>query len=209
MRRGFLVVTFFLVVIFSAGCGETTTSTTTPTQPAEPRKTFSLLEILPPGEIRVIAVVNEYSSKYQSAGNELQKSALWKERDKAMKKAALHQEGDPNPGHWMGILEKMGTTSDGNAYIVVRIAPNITLATWNNEISDINEKTLIKHGSKDYATLSNIPVHSVISFEFAINSEGKGLTERKKMIDPEFPTRFKNIRHIGPEELRKLAKIDP
>lgn len=152
----------------------------------------TLNDYMPPAQIRFIAVVDDYSAKYKSASNELQKSTLWKERSAAAIKAVKPLKNEKN-GKWIGVLEQMGTTSKGNAFIVVRVTQTTTLSTYNNELSDLNEKTLIKNGSKDYKTLSSLKTGQVIRFEYAIDSEGKGLTEQGKMINPNFATRFSNI----------------
>ena len=202
---------FLFAALSAAGCSEpTAVNTSTPEQANQLFKTqdetVSLDAVQPPSQLRVIEIVNEYAAKYEAATNQLQKSTVWKERSKAMKAAASSAKGEKGRP-WVGILESMGTTTEGNAYIIVRIAPNIKLLTMNMELFDIGEETLIKHGSKDYLALSAIPEGSVISFDFAINPEGAGMTEKEKMIDPSFPTRFSKISQVDAEELRKLAKV--
>lgn len=152
----------------------------------------TLNDFMPPAQIRFLAVVDEYSAKYKSAPNELQKSTLWKERSAAAVKAVKPLKTEKY-GKWIGVLEQMGTTSKGNAFIVVRVTQTTTLSTYNNELSDINEKTLIKNGSNDYKTLASLKTGQVIRFEYAIDSDGKGLTEHGKMVNPDFATRFSNI----------------
>jgi len=162
----------------------------------------TLTELMPSNELRAIEIVSDYAKKYQSADNELKKSAIWKQRTKALDKASTKQPGD-KMGKWVGIIEKMGTTGDGNAFIVVRVSDIMTLSTWNNEFSDISDKTLIKFGSKEYETLMNLKTGSVIKFSFAIKLAGKGLTEKSRMTEPDFSTRFKDIEPISELQANK------
>lgn len=208
MSRISLPSVLLFVALGAAGCGEpTAVNTSTPVdQLISTQKNQSIVNVMPPDQLRVIAVIDEYAAKYESAPNELQKSALWKERNKAIQRAGQSLKGEKDK-KWVGILETMKTTSEGNAYIVVRIAPNITLSTANMELTDIGNDTLIKNGSKDYLALSAMPEGSIIRFKFFMDPEGLAITERGRMVDPNFLAKFSGITLVEDEELFKSAKL--
>lgn len=191
-RSSSRVVRLFVASLVAIGVGQAT---------AEP------LEILmPPPEKRFIEVVRSHVDKYKAADNELQKSAVWKQRSEAAYKSMLRQKSDPQKdAYWVGVLEKMSTTGEGNAAIVVRITPDITLSTNNNELSDALSKrrSLIKHGSSEFKALSTLKTGAVIRFIGAIETPGAGLTESGKMLTPDFTTVFKSIEAVPGATVRK------
>lgn len=150
---------------------------------------------VPETQNQFITVLIDYASQYESAPNPLKKSALVKKRA-----AALEALNGGNPGkveNWVGVLEEMDTTSDGDAYIsVVPVTKGITLSTWNNSFSDGNDKTLIKSGSPLYEQLSELQEGNVIKFSGNL-IRFKNLTEAGKMTEPELLFRFKSVEKIG------------
>jgi hypothetical protein len=97
------------------------------------------------------------------------------------------------------VVEDLGATSEGFAYLKVALARNITLETWNNEFSDLFDETLVERGSALYDTLLSLNEGQVVTFsgEF-IGGDGacldtKNLTEFFAMNRPEFIFRFTAI----------------
>lgn len=154
-----------------------------------------LSDFMPPAQVRFIKAAQEYEEKYKAAENELQKSSLWKQRTKALS-AAAKPLGNEKKGKWVGIIDEMGTTGKGNAYITVKITQSISLATWNNEFSDSGVGSLIKVNSPDFEALAILKKGSVIKFSPAIDVNGQSMTEHGKMVSPNFITKFKNIEAI-------------
>ncbi|MEI3806637.1 hypothetical protein V6R85_19135 [Agrobacterium sp. CCNWLW32] len=150
----------------------------------------------PQQQASFIAAISDYKTRFDAAGNELQQSVLRDERRMAIVKAVggqLHADG------WSGTLRKLETNGDGNAVVVVRVAPNIDLATWNNAISDVLHSTLIEKGTPLYAALVNMSVGDKVkvSGNF-IRAEADGLFEqsitiRGAMTAPEFLFKFTDI----------------
>lgn len=165
-----------------------------PAAPASAAK--STTSPLPEQQASFIAAISDYKTRFESAGNELQQSVLRDERRGAILRAVgneLHPEG------WLGTLRKLETNGDGNAVVVVRVAPNIDLATWNNAMSDVLHSTLIEKGTPLYAALVNMSVGDKVkaSGNF-IRDEADGLFEqsitiRGAMTAPEFLFKFTDI----------------
>ncbi len=151
---------------------------------------------LPERQASFIAAISDYKIRFESAGNELQQSVLQDERRAAVLRAVgneLHAEG------WLGTLRKLETNGDGDAVVVVRVAPNIDLATWNNAMSDVLHSTLIEKGTPLYAALVNMSAGDrvKVSGNF-IHAEADGLFEqsitiRGAMTAPEFLFKFTDI----------------
>ncbi|MGQ2952667.1 MAG: hypothetical protein ACT6RN_23700 [Agrobacterium sp.] len=151
---------------------------------------------LPEQQASFIAAISDYKKRFDSAGNELQQSVLRDERRMAILKAV---GGQIRADRWSGTLRKLETNGDGNAVVVVRVAPNIDLATWNNAMSDVLHSTLIEKGTPLYAALVNMSVGDKVkvSGNF-IRAEADGLFEqsitiRGAMTAPEFLFKFTDI----------------
>ncbi|WP_333900046.1 hypothetical protein [Agrobacterium pusense] len=151
---------------------------------------------LPERKANFIAAISDYKTRFESAGNELQQRVLRDERRAAILKAVgdeLRADG------WLGTLHKLETNSDGNAVVIVRVAPNIDLATWNNAMSDVLHSTLIEKGTPLYTALVNMSAGDKVkvSGNF-IRAEADGLFEqsvtiRGAMTAPEFLFKFTEI----------------
>lgn len=151
---------------------------------------------LPEQQASFIAAISDYKKRFDSAGNELQQSVLRDERRMAILKAVggqLRAEG------WSGTLRKLETNNDGDAVVVVRVASDIDLATWNNAMSDVLHSTLIEKGTPLFAALVNMSVGDKVkvSGNF-IRAEADGLLEqsitiRGAMTAPEFLFKFTDI----------------
>ena len=140
-------------------------------------------------------VVAQFVSKFNDAGNELQQSAARKERGRAIGglNLGLNVEG------WVGTLSRLGTNNDGDAYITVELNRNLSVSAWNNALSDIEDKTLIKSGSALFDALASMSKGRRVKFSgsFVRSSEDfyreKSLTIQGSMTDPDFAFRFKEV----------------
>lgn len=143
-----------------------------------------------------MTIIVDYKYKYLQAENQLLKSSLVSERLKSFEKL----KGNPRQiNNWIGVLEKMGTNSDGKAYVVISLSPppnTIKVSTWNNAISDIQDKTLIPQGGATYANLSSMKEGNVVKFSGQLK-RSTNITEAGKMTEPEFLFKFTNIEKIG------------
>lgn len=151
---------------------------------------------LPERQASFVAAISDYKTRFDSAGNELQQSVLRYERRVAIVKAV---GGELRADGWLGTLRKLETNSDGNAVVIVRVAPNIDLATWNNAMSDVLHSTLIEKGTPLYAALVNMSAGDKVkvSGNF-IRADEDGLFEqsitiRGAMTAPEFLFKFTDI----------------
>jgi hypothetical protein len=140
-----------------------------------------------------IDVVKDYAAQYEQAPNELKKSALVKKRLEAISK--LPGKSNKVDG-WYGTVEKMGTTGDGDAYLIIHpMTDDMTLGTWNNSFSDTGSKTLIKSGSPLYDAIAELEEDDLVVFSGAIGKP-KNMTENGTMTDPDFLFKFTKVQKV-------------
>lgn len=189
---------FAALVIATAifGSGKSDRDAVGGNSPAHASAVKSTVALLPEQQATFIAAISDYKTRFDTAGNELQQSVLRDERRMAILKAV---DGQLRAEGWLGTLRKLETNSDGNAIVIVRVAPNIDLATWDNAMSDILHSTLIEKGTPIYAALVNMSVGDKVkvSGNF-IRAEADGLFEqsitiRGAMTAPEFLFKFTDI----------------
>lgn len=140
-----------------------------------------------------IETIHDFASKYQNAGNDLQKSALVTERFERFKKL----KGDPRKiAGWIGILEAMGTNGDGKAFVTIRLSKRLTVSTWNNALSDSGDRTLIPQSSPVFKKLAQMKEGNVVKFSGSLK-RSKNLTEEGRMVSPDFLFAFSDIEKLG------------
>jgi hypothetical protein len=94
---------------------------------------------MPEAEKLLIAAVEKARAAYAADANEMAQGAARPARAKEIC-AALKDLGVSN---WLGEVETLSSNSDGLGVLSVRIANGISIKTWNNTISDVENRTLI------------------------------------------------------------------
>lgn len=151
---------------------------------------------LPSKQTSFILAISDYSKRFSSASNELQQSALRDQRRAAIL-AALGSQLQADG--WIGTLRKLETNGEGKAIITVRIAPDLDILTWNNQLSDVLHSTMIDKGTPLYAALMNMAVGDKVTVSGTfVRAENDGIFEQSltikgAMTAPEFLFRFNTI----------------
>jgi len=151
----------------------------------------------PSDEGSFVSSVTAFADYYKQAPNELKKSSFRIRRSGAIK-LALDEKGKFSG--WVGRLVSMKTTSDGKAYLSIRIAQGIHLRTRNNGLSDHQDKTLIDPSDPLFAVLSDLKEGDIVHFsgEFFPSKQDfikeTSLLEQSSMVNPEFLIRLTSIR---------------
>ena len=144
---------------------------------------------------KLIQIVDTYFKKFPEAENDLQKWTIRNERKDEIKKILQGTDAI----NWSGTIKSLGTTTDGRAYLSVSISPRITIGTWNNQLSDLFENTLIPMDSPIYKKLLNYSVGDKIVFSGSFFSSDedyireKSITIRGTMNTPDFLFKFTSI----------------
>jgi hypothetical protein len=170
-------------------------SETAPEEPA-PAVTDSRYGNLTSAQVAMTSLIVDYQSKYDAAENDLQQGNVRLERDEAICSAI----GGSKVSGWSGVIDDLGATSEGYAYLKIAFGKNITLETWNNEFSDIFDDTLVERGTALYDILLNLKKGQVVTFsgEF-IEGDGacldtKNLSEYYAVNSPEFVFKFSSVK---------------
>ena len=146
-----------------------------------------------------ISTIEQFSKEYESADNELKKSAIRTKRGEAFKSVLKNSR---NFSNWVGIVKTMETTRKGKANFGVEIeGTGITLSNMNNELSDMFDNTLIEQNSPLYQTISELKKGDkvFVSGEFlkSINNDyiyELSMTEGGSMENPDFIVKFKDVK---------------
>lgn len=141
-----------------------------------------------------MVTIQDYADLYKAAPNELKKSALVTARHEAFRKL----KGDPRAiKDWIGVIDSMGTTGDGRAYVTLNLHPRLLwVGTWNNSFSDIGDKTLIPQSSQVYKALADMKPGNVVKFSGRLKRPSN-LLEEDRMLNPTFLFSFTHMEKIG------------
>ena len=144
-----------------------------------------------------INAVTSSMAEYK-ASNELKKSAVRKTRRQKIRAALKEKRKVVN---WVGTLKDMSTTSERNAYVSIQPeGSNFFIQTWNNEVSDFMDKTLIPESSTLYNAVADLDKGNKVIFSGSfVQSDDdfvgeQSMTEQGSMLDPEFSFRFSEIK---------------
>ena len=151
---------------------------------------------LPQDQKAFCDAINGFISQYNAAPNELKKSAVRVARKQKLQELLPSLQFDG----WIGELTEMGTTSDGSAYVAVKLEGNIVkIQTWNNGASDIGDKTLIPVNTPLFNTISDLKkgIRVKVSGQFVAGEQDyvgeQSLTENGSMTEPEFSVHFTSV----------------
>ncbi len=151
----------------------------------------------PAEEASFVSTVDSFVTRYGDAGNEFQKSAVRRQRAAALSSALAGRSIE----NWVGRIIGMQTNSDGNGILALELEgnPPIKVKTWNNGLSDIEDNTLIPHGSALYNQIANLTQGERVFFSGRFLSgdldylKEASLTEEGAMTAPEFLFVFSNV----------------
>jgi hypothetical protein len=169
-------------------------SVAAPVAPA-PVKVVAPPPPLPEAQARLIGIVADYAQAYRAAPNDMAKGATRPARAAAIC-AALKTE----VREWRGTVDDLKSTNEGWGVLEVRVAPNLSLKTWNNEMSDLGDKSLIRPGSPLHLAAMQLRKHQpVIVSGTLYRSDADcfreiSFTVNGAMTDPDFLFRFSSVR---------------
>lgn len=142
------------------------------------------------------AALTEHAKLYEEAPNDLKRSAVRGARGKALRAAVPRGRVEG----WMAEIKTLTTTSQGNAVLEMHLycldTKAVGIGTWNNEISDVADQTLIRSESPDYAFLSNMSPGQLLTFNGSLIPDDRdgfkeiSLTERGSMLEGYFLLRL-------------------
>lgn len=186
-----LLVLFFVIIVCSNDIPSNETTPNTSSSGAQEKGVSEL----PNNEADFIALSDDVREKFVLAKNELQKSALRDERKKQLQNMKLTKITD-----WVGTISELDTNNDGKGILSIKLSPNLSVGTWNNELSDIQSNTLIEKNTVLYNSLLNMNVGQKVIFSgifFPSDEDAvqeKSMTINGSLSEPEFLFKFKSIK---------------
>ena len=101
--------------------------------------------------------------------------------------------------NWEGKIEEIDSVGDEYAYVSISVCKNVTIKTWNNEFSDMMNKTLIHIDSEIYEILLDLEKgNSVITSGSFTESDSDyfqegSITNSGSLSEPEYLVHFSKI----------------
>jgi hypothetical protein len=173
-----------LIGMLAGGSGK---SASTPTLPG------------PSDQARFTSVVVSARASYKSAPNELAAGGVRSRRQQAICGVMT----DLSASDWVGRIAKLTSNGDGKGVISIALAQDVHVSTWNNNLSDIGDKTLIEPSSPLFSALATMKVGDQVRFSGRFSSSKtdcvgeQSVTLQGSMSDPAFTMRFTSIRKLS------------
>lgn len=152
----------------------------------------------PPDEVSFIAAVDAAAEAYQHARNDIVAGEARPQRAAALCTSL--------PSHaaidWIGKVGEIRTTGGGNGVLAVSLKYGLTLSTWNNDLSDFQDRTLIQPESPLFMKIGSLSKGDRVRFSGAFTSQPEdcfgteNLTSTGAMIEPIFAMKFTSIERL-------------
>jgi hypothetical protein len=142
-----------------------------------------------------------YGALLRSGANELKLTQARTTRARALTVLV----GVPKIDQWVGQVKRLTTTTSGNAHLEIALPCNspVMVATWNNELSDRADGTLIPQSSPLFSQLAEYQVGALIVFSGLLKRDDMNtyaetsITEKGSMTEPSFLIRLVALHPLG------------
>jgi hypothetical protein len=115
---------------------------------------------MPADEKEFIRAIQDARTAFQQAPNETAPGGTRAQRREAICRVL----STPTVSGWIGHISKLGSNSDGKGVLEISLADGLSIKTWNNDLSDISDNTLIDPSSPLFHALSQMKVGDEVSF---------------------------------------------
>ena len=101
--------------------------------------------------------------------------------------------------NWAGKIDEIDSVGDEYAYVSISVCKNVTINTWNNEFSDIFDKTLIHIDSEIYEMILELEkgISVITSGKFNASDsdhfQETSMTDSGSLDEPEYLVHFNTI----------------
>jgi hypothetical protein len=150
---------------------------------------------MPADQAALLDVVMRFSTQYRGAANDMLKGATRPARAAALCKVVVNRQVKD----WIGTIKKMSTNADGKGVLEVALDDNASVKTWNNDLSDSGDNTMIPVNSALFNTVAHLSVGNAVTFSgsfFANPSDclhEVSMSVSGAMEEPEFLFRFTKV----------------
>jgi hypothetical protein len=155
---------------------------------------------MPSDQRSFLSAIDSGRSAYRSGSNDMQRGAARPARAKAIC-SALGRSKEVRD--WVGQVATLSSNGDGKGVFGVTIAKDVTVATWNNALSDIGDRTLIEPDSALFRKASALSKGQWVKFSGTFRpsdvdcAKESSLTLAGSMTDPDFVFRFSDVTSFG------------
>jgi hypothetical protein len=181
-------------------CGE---SSSTPSRSEAPYSGGAIIApVLPVSETEFINAVSTAQHGSPQAENDMQRGGIKAIRDEGI--CRVLASIDFRAEDWVGTVTKIDSNSDGKGVMAISLSRHLTLMTWNNDLSDISDNTLIQPRTELFQTASLLKEGQQVTFSGGFIPDRDNcikeasLTLRGKLNDPEFIFRFSSVANYAP-----------
>jgi hypothetical protein len=154
----------------------------------------------PPQQEQFLDEINRSQILFKKVINEIEEFEIKEERDITLRKMLpTFQARD-----WIGSIETIDITSEGGVILSVSMPNSVHVATWNNQLSDLFDKTIIPNNSPIYDVIKMLKIGDNIIFSgsFLVNYDGNlyetSLTKKGSVLNPKFIFYFTEVRSYLP-----------
>ena len=151
--------------------------------------------VSPSDETDFTDILDRWADAYRDAPNDIARVG-----QRAQRRAELCRLGLPFAvTNWLGTLEEVATNWGDKGVVKVRVSRSAAVRTWNNELSDVADHTLVQPGAPVYAALATLRVGTRVWFSGTLLPSAKdcfreiSITESGDMTEPEMLFRFSSI----------------
>jgi len=101
--------------------------------------------------------------------------------------------------NWEGKIVSIESVGDEFAYVSISVCKNLTIKTWNNEFSDLIDKTLIHIDSDIYETLLDLNKDDIVLVSGSFTKsdsdyfQESSITDAGSLKEPEYIVHFTQI----------------
>jgi len=147
-----------VMLLLAAASSDTGTGVTsvTPTPDVNP-------SVFPASEGEFISAVATAQRGSPQAENDMQRGGIKATRDEGICRVLVPVNFRAQD--WIGTVTKVDSNSDGKGVLAVSISKDVRLQTWNNDLSDIDDNTLIQPRTELFQTASLLKVDNSFRFQ--------------------------------------------
>lgn len=151
-------------------------------------------------------IIDRSRSEFTAAQNDLAKGAFRQSRADELCQLLKNR----SVSNWVGFLSELSSNSDGLGVITIDIGGGTEVKTWNNDFSDIGDKTMLRSSDPVFKAVINMKIGQPVVFSGKFMkgdadciAEGS-LTQSGSMENPEFIMRFTSLKAADPSLLSQV-----
>lgn len=114
----------------------------------------------PPKQRSFVQAVVSARDAFEAAPNDLAKGGARAARARAICNALAGTKANG----WTGTISELSSNSDGKGVLRIAVAPEVSVATWNNALSDYGSETLIEPSSALFGKLAGLAEGDRVKF---------------------------------------------